>query len=82
MTPDNRTDEEVKASFVTNLIRDGMPVDLAPEAVEHWLRLLGDSRSMTGSLIESLPEVIFKWCQYCFMQGFVAGHTHAKSKTN
>lgn len=65
---DKRTDAEVRESIIKNLIRDGMPADLAPRATDAWINLL----SAAPHFADMKPYSAI-WLQYMFMQGFVAG---------
>lgn len=61
---------------VQNLIRNGMPESLANRALESWVDLMSQEKVL--DLIEAMPESAAVFCNYCFLQGYVAGSNHPK----
>jgi hypothetical protein len=66
-----------REEYIAALIKDGMPEDLAPRAVDAFENLLDASETLIASetLMHELEEnvVLGFWLRYGFMQGFVAG---------
>jgi len=60
-----------REQHIAALVKDGMPPDLAPRALDSFLYLLESSREMIG-MFEKNEDQGF-WMRYGFMQGFVAG---------
>lgn len=70
-------DEIASASrTVANLIHNGMPNVLAERALDSWVGLMSQNNML--DLIEAMPHSAAAFCQYCFMQGYVAGSNHPK----
>ena len=53
---------------IAELVKNWMPVDLAPRAYDAYMHLLASSDSLLNAAIKE-PG----WIGYSFMQGFVAG---------
>lgn len=65
------SDTQIRESLIQNLVKNGMPPDLAPRAADCWTHLLASSGALE-SLI-TVNGLVGIWAQYAFMQGFVAG---------
>jgi hypothetical protein len=57
-----------REEHIAELVKNGMPVDLAPRACDAYVHLLESSDLLLNAALKE-PG----WIGYSFMQGFVAG---------
>jgi hypothetical protein len=77
VSADKRSEAEIEASLIKNLVTNGMPQIMAPRAVSCWLALIGSHEGKNLLRMLESNEHLGNCAQYTFMQGFVAGYTAA-----